>query len=64
MIKLNVDTYCHSCDNFEPVAEKQDDYDFVDGEYVSYFEVQCVNKELCYNLWKHMLNCGKKENYD
>ena len=60
MIKLNVDTYCHSCDKFEPVAEKEIDYGFDDSEYISGFEVQCVNKDLCRHLWNHMVTEGRR----
>ena len=60
MIKLDVDPYCHSCDKFEPIAEKE--YDYI--EYISGIKVQCAMKDLCRHLWEHMLSCGKKENDD
>ena len=60
MIKLNVDTYCHSCDKFDPVEEKEIDYDYEENEYISGFEVQCAMKDLCRHLWGHMLTEGRR----
>lgn len=60
MIKLNVDPYCHSCDKFEPVAEKEIDYDYEDNEYISGFEVHCAMEDLCRHLWEHMRTEGRR----
>jgi hypothetical protein len=52
MIKLNVEPYCHSCQDFQATVGVQKD--MVDGTLVVNTGVTCVNRKRCATLVRYL----------
>lgn len=60
MIKLEVESYCNNCDEFEPVSDKVRLYSDT-GTVESYTSVKCEKRMICRAIASHIYREMKKE---
>ena len=60
MIKLNIEEYCHNCEDFEPTCEKIFGRTLI-GPIMFDQIVTCVNKNKCRCIHTHIKQSFEKE---